>query len=207
MRPVLVVSPHLDDAVLSAGQFLADRPDATVVTLFAGIPAKGTSTDYDRQCGFPDSRDMVIERRVEDVNAMAVLTATPVHLDFFDHQYDIVNDHGAMVDALAAIIEYVAPEYVLAPLGLVHPDHVTARNVALAAASVPVVLYEELPYRVIHPEVAVARVVDMEPASIGVGPLHRKLTAMWCYRSQMHMPDLVNVHNMLVPERFWRATP
>ena len=36
MKPVLVVSPHLDDAVYSAGQFLAGRPGAVVVTMFAG---------------------------------------------------------------------------------------------------------------------------------------------------------------------------
>ncbi len=36
---VVVVSPHLDDAVLGCGQLLAAWPGATVVTVFAGKPA------------------------------------------------------------------------------------------------------------------------------------------------------------------------
>lgn len=35
---LLVVSPHLDDAVLSCGCWLASRPGAAVVTVFAGRP-------------------------------------------------------------------------------------------------------------------------------------------------------------------------
>ena len=37
-RPVLI-SPHLDDSVISCGQFLAAHPGTTVVTVFAGVPA------------------------------------------------------------------------------------------------------------------------------------------------------------------------
>ena len=35
MRAILAISSHLDDCVLSMGQFLAGRPDVTVATVFA----------------------------------------------------------------------------------------------------------------------------------------------------------------------------
>ena len=38
---LLVVSPHLDDAVFGCGRLLSQCDDATVVTIFAGIPAAG----------------------------------------------------------------------------------------------------------------------------------------------------------------------
>jgi hypothetical protein len=53
MRAALVISPHLDDAILSAGQFLVGRPHVTVATVFAGTPpTTDVLTSYDRSCGF-----------------------------------------------------------------------------------------------------------------------------------------------------------
>ena len=55
MQPALIVSPHLDDAVLSVGQVMAGRPDMTVATVFSGVPRRcgpGDLTTYDRDCGF-----------------------------------------------------------------------------------------------------------------------------------------------------------
>jgi LmbE family N-acetylglucosaminyl deacetylase len=181
----------------------------TVATLFAGIPTD-LATDYDRKCGFDDSRQAMTARREEDTEALAALNAKPRHLDFFDRQYGIANDPAAMVNTVSELIKSIRPEFVLAPLGLLHPDHVTARDVTLNAASGPVILYEELPYRVTHPEVVEAAVSDVGGLSlefIGDGPLQRKLTALWCYRSQMRLPEFDSVHNMLVCERFWRAAP
>jgi LmbE family N-acetylglucosaminyl deacetylase len=211
LRPVLVLSPHLDDAVLSTGQFLCGRPDITVATLFAGVPPADIATDYDRKCGFRDSSEAVTARRAEDIDALATLDVAATHLDFFDHQYGFGNDLPAMVGTVANLIKTIAPEYVLAPLGLLHPDHVTARDVTLAAATTtPVVLYEELPYRVTHPEAVAEAMVAvrraLKPVFIGDGPLHRKLTALWSYRSQMQLAEFDAVHPLMVPERYWRAT-
>lgn len=219
MRPVVVVSPHLDDAVLSTGQYLAGRgSDVTIVTLFAGVPAAGVVTEYDRKCGFVDSRDAVTTRRTEDVEACALLNIAPVHLSYLDHQYGAAYAIEAgidMVDALVTLIDGLDPEYVLGPLGLLHPDHVMTRNVTMAAAiSTPVILYEELPYRVTHPElvtevIAGIRAADTTMGSvfIGTGSLARKLSALWCYRSQTPLPEFANLHDVLVRERFWHATP
>ncbi|MDT5011255.1 MAG: hypothetical protein QOH57_2872 [Mycobacterium sp.] len=212
MKPVLVVSPHLDDAVLSAGQFLAGLPGAVIVTVLAGSPDPSVTTPWDISSGFAISRDAVDARRAEDRAALALLDATPVHLDFLDGQYAPI-DPGAVAEALAEQCQYHRPEFVLGPLGVHHCDHERVRDAVLAAdLDAPLWLYEDLPYRVTTPESAAAateeirrRGYTLELGSIGTGPVESKTAAMRCYRSQMRLPYLENIHTMLVPERFWRV--
>ena len=58
MRAVLAISAHLDDAVLSAGQFIAGRPDCVIATVLAGTPStKAVLTAYDAKTGFKSAAD------------------------------------------------------------------------------------------------------------------------------------------------------
>ena len=53
-RRLVVVSPHLDDAVLSVWTALRGHGDATVLTCFAGEPPVGAAVSaWDRQGGAP----------------------------------------------------------------------------------------------------------------------------------------------------------
>src|SRR5436305_15085471 len=81
---VVVVSPHLDDAVLSCARFMAAHPGCTVVTVFAGTPPAYPEPMrlWDEQSGFAPGDDVMDARRHEDCAALAVLDATPHHLDF-----------------------------------------------------------------------------------------------------------------------------
>jgi LmbE family N-acetylglucosaminyl deacetylase len=87
--PCLVLSPHLDDAVLSCASFLSgicpQRP-VTVVTLFteAGKRLTMSARMFARQCGFRDVEDLYRERRAEDSRAIGALGAVPVHLGLPD---------------------------------------------------------------------------------------------------------------------------
>ncbi|PJX25966.1 hypothetical protein CAP48_08035 [Advenella sp. S44] len=46
--PVLVISPHYDDAVFSCGELLAKIPSGMVMTVYTGVPEDGdVSTDWD----------------------------------------------------------------------------------------------------------------------------------------------------------------
>ena len=98
----LVVSPHLDDAVLSCGEFLSAASDATVVTVFAGMPADcGVSTDYDRQCGFVSAEHAMRTRWQEDRAALATLGVELMHLPCVDSQYAPLPD----IERLAGVFE------------------------------------------------------------------------------------------------------
>lgn len=224
MNPALVISPHLDDAVLSCGQFLAGRPDCTVATVFAGVPENSELlTAYDEKAGFKSSQQAMRRRRIEDKLALAWLRAKPHHLEFLDHGYsdglNAIDDQVhilSIADVIIAITKRLSPEVIIGPLGVVHPDHklVGAAMIVVATnVDVPVYLYEDLPYRVTEPRQTqdrfngLAHITQTTLDFIGDGPLSLKLQALWCYRSQMRLPEFDNPAVFTVPERFWRVSP
>lgn len=217
MDPLLIVSPHLDDAVLSCGQLMAGRPDCVVATLCTGEPDTAITTTYDRDSGHRDSGTAMTARRAEDRAALRALHANAEHLGLLDNQYRAGQpfDVADAVEALENVVDDVGPQVVLGPCGLAHPDHVQAA-VALSELrarrpDLEVWVYEELPARVLWPEEAPARLdwwrtcgVDPVLAFLGTGPLAAKRAAVRCYTSQLWALDL---HACLVPERMWRLWP
>lgn len=209
MDPLVIVSPHLDDAVLSCGQLMAGRPDTVVVTVFTGTPAhRGASTSYDRNCGFDNAHQAMGRRRQEDAAAMHVLNAVSRHCGFIDHQYapDKRPELCDIADAIAR--EVIASDAVgiLAPAGLGHPDHLlVAAACRLLDMDLPITVYEELPYRVMHAEQVPGALAEWGirggvPEFIGTGDLATKGAALDCYASQLWALD---PHAIRCPERFW----
>src|SRR5205814_1784170 len=86
---MVVISPHFDDAVLGAGQLIARHPGTTVVTVLGGAPAvyPDPPGSWDAMGGFTAGDDVVAARRIEDVEATAVLGANSRWLDFPEHTY------------------------------------------------------------------------------------------------------------------------
>ena len=145
---VVVVSPHFDDAALGAAHLLTTYPGSTVVTVLAGRPAAYPDqvTEWDAAGGFATGDDVVGARQEEDRAAMAALGATPVWLDFPDHQYLDPPDRPTAADvapALREAVEAAAPSAVFLPMGLANPDHALTHDAglqvreALAAAARP----------------------------------------------------------------------
>lgn len=209
----IILSPHLDDAVLSLGQFLAAEPGTVVVTVFAGLPEPGTLSDYDRSCGFTDSHLAMLERRDEDESALIDLGAYAHHLEFLDGQY--AHREHEHVDGLREVVRrYLSPrEHTLCPLGIGHPDHALLAAACRSACPIggTLLLYEELPYRVLAPEQAFAALQAFGDAGFELqdwpaphGELDRKRLALERYRSQF--PDGPTDPCFYVPERVWRAT-
>lgn len=213
MDPLLIVSPHMDDAVLSAGQLMAGRPDVVVCTVFAGMPAdRMQRTSYDANCGFDNAEHAVTRRQAEDAQALRHLHARGRHLPFVDHQYepDLRPPPRQIALAVAAIITEVAPDAVLWPVGLGHPDHmlVAAAGRTLGTIiDVPRYVYEEMPYRVLHPEqvpgaLAAWDVPYLAGDFLGTGHPGTKQRAMQAYASQLWALDR---HAIRCPERFHRV--
>jgi hypothetical protein len=50
------------------------------------------------------------------------------------------------------------------------------------------------------------RGISLELGFIGTGLVATKMDALWCYRSQMGLPEFANRHEVLVGERFWRVS-
>lgn len=208
-----VISPHLDDAVLSLGQFMCTER-CVVTTVLAGVPRPGFLTDYDKSCGFTSSAGAVRSRRGEDLGALAEIGAVPRHLGFLDGQYrDVPSrriDHDAVVRELEQLM---SPRiHTFAPLGIGHPDHrLVARAARDAVPAGLLLLYEELPYRVLWPEQVQDELdgIRREGWDLEVWPLPQgsralKEAAIGRYRSQF--PNGAADPCLLVPERVWRAT-
>ena len=83
---IAVVSPHLDDAVLSVGGLLwllKDRFQVEVITVFSADPPEAMSPLATTLAGQPGSTISAV-RRAEDEHALATLGVGHRHLGFED---------------------------------------------------------------------------------------------------------------------------
>jgi LmbE family N-acetylglucosaminyl deacetylase len=149
---VAVLSPHLDDAVLSAWTTLRGGGDVLVVNVFDGVPAPGTLSRWDRVTGAADSSERMRERLAEDRAALALAGVAATSLGLLENEYRApapAPDElgGALSAAAGGRDEVWAP----AAIGR-HPDHVAVREWALGAAreGLGVRLYADLPYAARH---------------------------------------------------------
>ena len=85
--PILLVSPHLDDAVFSCAA-LVERPEPLdVMTVFAGAPDPPRQGWWDAQCGFASSVESVPIRLREDEAGFAGTSHRRSYLELLELQY------------------------------------------------------------------------------------------------------------------------
>jgi len=123
---VVVVSPHLDDAIFSLGATCADLTGrgvhVTALTLFAGDPGcSRPAGSSNRRAGFATVGEAARRRRLEDNRACVLLGVTPLWLPYNDDE-SFARDAGALTADLAAAL--AEADVVLVPgHPLRHPDH------------------------------------------------------------------------------------
>jgi LmbE family N-acetylglucosaminyl deacetylase len=206
----VILSPHLDDAVLSVGRFLAASPGTVVVTVFAGIPDGPGLTRYDRSCDFATSR-AVLSRHREDKRALDILGANAVHLDFLDGQYHSKRDDDEIADALRSTILSLGPTTVIGPIGSTHADHRTLGRIwPLALRSIADIVayaYADLPYaigpspRAAAETEAFTRANRASPVNLPSGDVGLQAQALLAYASQLR--HLCALECLETQERFW----
>jgi hypothetical protein len=172
--PLLLVSPHLDDAVFSCAA-LVERPEPLdVLTVCTGAPDPPRQGWWDAQCGFTSSAESVPARLREDDTAFAGTPHRRANLDLLELQYQ----EGRTPAEREQLAERVWGWLAVNPTGIVsvpagagcsqrltarwrrkllrsrcsppqHPDHLFVRNAVLdvlAEAEATPLLYEEVPY-------------------------------------------------------------
>ncbi|MFJ8082501.1 PIG-L family deacetylase [Streptomyces sp. NPDC096205] len=115
--PVVVLSPHLDDAVLSCGALMAHarpRVPVTVVTVFtAGSPPPYTLSG--RRClrlaGMRDARELYAARRAEDESVLSDMGVAWRHLGFSEGLFRVKPGRGGRVRRLLPERDHVYPTY------------------------------------------------------------------------------------------------
>jgi LmbE family N-acetylglucosaminyl deacetylase len=130
--PLLVLSPHLDDAALSCGALIANaarQTAVTVVTLFteAGPPPYTLSARrYLRQAGARDAKALYCQRRDEDQAALESLGVSWAHAGLIEAQHrrrKMAAGQGTWWAALLPELVHTYPVYRL---------HVTSGRLAAA---------------------------------------------------------------------------
>jgi LmbE family N-acetylglucosaminyl deacetylase len=220
--PVVVLSPHLDDAVYSCAHFLSAHPSATVVTVMAGAPDAFHEGYNSSSTGESYAPDAVELRRNEDRTALAFLGATPIWLDLLDSDYVEYRPKADYVDLvrdeISRVLIEMSPATVIAPMGLIHPDHLAVSDASRglwSRSTATWYLYMDLPYGLAHPR-AVSKRLRILRRRVGLVGLDGysgddaiKQQAMGLYGSQFG-PTRRNYREifdatMNADERYWRV--
>jgi LmbE family N-acetylglucosaminyl deacetylase len=193
---VVVVSPHLDDAVFSLGATIARAvrrgADIQVLTVLAGsTESLAPAGRWDARSGYETEGAAARARREEDRRACEILGAAPRWLSYGDDQYERHGDDRRIRDDLVDSLRD-ADTALLPGFPLRHPDHAWLVPLVLGDA-VPcrrIGLYLELPYATRTPGTRSGEAFDR----VRVSPRDRltKWRAVREYKSQLpHLGSLV----------------
>jgi LmbE family N-acetylglucosaminyl deacetylase len=223
---VAILSPHLDDAVLSCWSVLTGEQRVLVVNVFTGAPAAGSGARWwDRMTGAGDSTERMHERIAEDRAALAVAGREAANLGLPEVQY---REGGAVPALIAPLVQAVGDNSVLyAPAAMGdHADHTLVRDAALAlhAGGIAVTLYADLPHAIARgwpswvPDGAGVAEVDGEwdralraagidgaagaarVRALGADSLAGKVEALRAYATQLEALDALAFRPLLHPE-------
>jgi hypothetical protein len=100
-RAVVVVSPHLDDAGVSAWWLLSQLDDVHVVTVFTAPALDGAPSYWDRQLGFSSSDEAIEVRLAEDRRAIGLTNASSSYLDLRELEYRTSDDEAVVTEQIA----------------------------------------------------------------------------------------------------------
>lgn len=173
----IYISPHLDDAILSAGGLIYEQTKSglpvEIWTLLSGFPPQGELSMYAQvmhhQWGISSADELIRMRRAEDMKAASTVGALAVHFDFLDCIYrrgqtgewlysDIFappHEEDAslprqMADAISARL--TRDSVLVCPLGLgSHVDHLLVRRAAELCGR-PLLYVADIPYLFNYPE-------------------------------------------------------
>ncbi len=148
-QPLVIVSPHLDDAILSCFRFA--NQSALVVNVFDALPLRyAARTPWDDATGSTSPRQRMVERKAEDRQAMQQTLWTSRGLGLYrpnaTAEQILVSVNGIIQDMNSGN----GKAKMLIPAGIGgHPGHVLVRDSLLSlAGACDLSLYADIPYAV-----------------------------------------------------------
>ena len=210
----IYISPHLDDAVLSAGGLIYEQTQNGIPvetwTVVCGFPATKKLSPFaeylHQEWGMSSAEEVVRNRRDEDKRAASIVGAKPVHFDVPDCIYRQGPDgeflygnifvplHEAEVDLPNQIAAKLAPhlekdDVLVCQLAVGgHVDHLLVRQAAEKLER-PLLYLADIPYLLNTPEDLAGKVDGMKEV---VHPITEAGLKSWqdavaAYASQMAM--------------------
>lgn len=212
----IFLSPHLDDAVLSAGGLIRELSlsgiPTEIWTLTAGFPPDEPLSGFARQMhtlwGFSSGNEAVQIRRSEDHQAASILGASTLHFDFLDAIYrqgpggewiypeDVsTKPHPLDADLPARIAEAVSvrllpDDEIVSPLAVGgHVDHTLVR-MAAELLERRLWFYADIPYLFNHPEQLPEKTTSLE---CQLKPISNEDLEFWVRAVQAYASQLSTV--------------
>ena len=217
MSTVAIISPHLDDGVLSCGELIRkniiNNIQTTLITIFTGTPLPNelsyAAKQYHSNCFLSD--DAMEYRKQEDIKACDYLGCGYLHLNYYECLYRKDENGKSIYPDLSDIYHYekaddrycemlerdlsvILNQYdkIYAPIGIgKHADHLLVRQaINRILIERQVFFYEEVPY--IGYEVESVRRFfskNMTPSikTFSDDEWEAKVQAILFYRSQLHI--------------------
>ena len=106
--PLLIVSPHFDDAALSCAGLLERTEPVDVMTVFAGRPQPPTLGTWDAACGFADSDEAYTTREAEEREAFAGSPHRLATLALLEAQYAESRNAADTAPFVEAVRDWLA---------------------------------------------------------------------------------------------------
>lgn len=182
----IYISPHLDDAILSAGGLIHDQVEAgntvEIWTCMCGTPSYSDLSPLAQvlhfQWGTTSAKETIRVRRAEDDKAAAIVSAKTVHFDFLDCIYRRGPNNEWLYDDVfipPLQVEVSLPTQIAETISLrlkpndrlvcqltvgSHIDHVTVRR-ACELLGRSLIYDVDIPYLFNHPE-------ELMPKSAGM---------------------------------------
>ena len=173
----IYISPHLDDAVLSAGGLIYEQTragmDVEIWNFMCGFPPSEELSTYAQvlhfQWGISSAAEVVTARRAEDLRAATLVGAKTVYFDFLDciyrrgrngdwlYSYAFDPPHEEEADLPAQIAKAISArlkptDQLVCQFGLgSHVDHILVRR-AVDLLQLPVLYDVDIPYLFKSPE-------------------------------------------------------
>ena len=183
----IYLSPHLDDAALSAGGLIHDLTQTgntvEIWNFFCGFPPEGELSPFAQELHFEwgttSAEETIRIRRVEDEKAAAIMGAKTIFFDFLDCIYrrgpegdwlyaDVfVPPHEADADLPARIAESISArlmqdDVLICQLSVgSHVDHVIVRQAAELLAR-PLLYVVDIPYMFKYPDELASKSAGMK---------------------------------------------
>ena len=211
----IILSPHLDDGVLSCGGLasaLKPHIEVCIWTLFSTAPSRGPWSPaalwlHGCSGGLAGSR-LAHARRAEDRASCATLGVKSRHFPWTEAAYrktsegrllysdrmevDVAPEDESMVDAISAALQRnLAPaDLLLVPLAVAkHVDHVITRRAADRLGHPNTMYYPEIPYSTIDPGAMDRRGYGLRRFHYDLcpGDVSQWVAAVRCYETQIRM--------------------
>ena len=210
----IFISPHLDDAVLSAGGLIYEQTrmgmEVEIWTFMCGFPPTEELSPFAQilheQWGICAAAEVIAARREEDVNAARIIGAKTVHFDYLDCIYrrgkngdwlypDVfVPAHEDEVDLPARIAESISArlkpaDQLVCQLALgSHLDHVLVRR-AVELLQKPILYDVDIPYLFDFPDELTPKTAGLQETvhAVSEAGLSFWQDAIAAYASQIKM--------------------